>query len=87
MYSRRREVEEESIYNLIPEPIPPVQKGPLYRSLHPKKTDSRALPGSTFPATKKERGTMGPVKVKPPKEEEILRKHQKEPKVPPGLHY
>lgn len=85
--SRRRELQEESIYNLIPEPVITVPKGPLYRSKFPKKAEPRALPGSTFVTVKKERGTMGPLKVKPPKEEEILKKRQKEPKLPPAQKF
>lgn len=80
---RRDEDEGESIYKLIPEPVIEPPKGPLYRSMHPKKVEARALPGSTFPRTKKPAGTMGPLKVPPPAQQPFLKKHEKEPKLAP----
>jgi hypothetical protein len=82
MYRRGEPVVEESIYALLPEPAAVEPKGPMYRSLHPKKAEARALPGSTFVGPKKAMGTMGPVKVPPPAEQPMLRKHAKEHVLP-----
>eukprot|EP00033_Pygsuia_biforma_P000860 GCRY01000999.1.p1 GENE.GCRY01000999.1~~GCRY01000999.1.p1 ORF type:complete len:247 (-),score=53.53 GCRY01000999.1:144-884(-) len=76
----RKQPKEESIYDLIP---PPPEK-----KVKPKRFDStsirqRADSDKTTTATKKMAATMGPAKVNLNETGNFLKKHEKEPKVPP----
>ncbi|RKP19747.1 hypothetical protein ROZALSC1DRAFT_28687 [Rozella allomycis CSF55] len=74
---------QESVYRLIPEVVPEKPHPPLYKSIFSNMAKSEYTTG-TKPAA-----SMGPVKVKvnPPKE--FLKKHSKEPRLPPPkeFHY
>jgi len=69
--------EEESIYNLIPKDVPEKDK------IHRHKSKFRRTVIDDYRANKSLNKTLGPAKVETRPPELFLRKHEKEPKLPP----
>merc|ERR1711934_389806 len=63
-----RNMQEESVYCLIPPVIEPPPKPPLYRSKYP----------GSVPANKKASATMGPLKVRAPEPDRYLKAYTRE---------
>merc|ERR1712023_173356 len=63
-----RNMQEESVYCLIPPVIEPPPKPPLYRSRYP----------GTVPSNKKSTATMGPLKVPAPDPHKYLKAYTRE---------
>merc|ERR1711934_1301786 len=63
-----RNMQEESVYCLIPPVIEPPPKPPLYRSKYP----------GTVPANKRKEATMGPLKVRAPEPDRYLKAYTRE---------